>query len=296
MTEENLDGEIIQLENNNLVNELPEDIKAILDNQSTKTSEESNFDKHVSEKIEQIEQLENVESQKIEPDRNLNIYTNEINLPYRTIRVRKWKIKDKKNLNHARTLPEIKQALVYNCIEDGKDVVLDTEEFNFVLMKIRALTIQDNVTCEYVCPECGTTSTQSFNLSEVISTVGGDYSTLIAVGGNVFEMKVVDNAALYTKLTDLNEDPFSLFANDFALHVKSYNGIEIKTSKDHAEFLTWFDNLDADLGNEIFDQWLKMKFRIDYKKPIECSECGHIELANFVEMPDFFPKSWRIEQ
>ena len=59
----------------------------------------------------------------------------------KTIEFRKWKVKDRKNLLQASNDVERRKALVYNCIKD-QNIALDNEEFNFVLEKIRSVSVK----------------------------------------------------------------------------------------------------------------------------------------------------------
>lgn len=282
------DIEVVDLEKDNLLDGLPDDLKKKLQEADLSKKEEN-----LSEILE--EKIETVVKEEYKIDRTLISQSEdetEVRLPdNRIVHIRKWKIKDKKNFDNSKNWLEAKTALVYNCV--AEDIALDQEEFNFLLFKIRELSVHDKMKFTFICPECNSEEKLELDLSKLITTKGGEYSDIVS-GENTFKMGAITNKDLYEAFNNSDVSEFNLFINDFIFHIKELNGRKIESDKDYAEVADFIANLDADFANDIFNQWLKMRFTLVFDNVIECKKCGAKNVENFSTLPEFFPESWRV--
>lgn len=207
----------------------------------------------------------------------------------RILHFRKWKVKDKIALDKSKSITDIKKALVYNCIYE--QCVLDSDEYNYVLFKIRNETVHEPFEYDYACSNCGEYKPLVLNLEGMMSTVEGNFDKIEEYN---IVLKYVDNMVLYDKLVSSEQNNFKQFINDFALHIKSYNGIEIKTEDDVNTFVDYISEMDADIANDLLDKWSDKRFKVIIESDIICDKCGNIDTCDFTNLPDFFPKSWNI--
>lgn len=71
----------------------------------------------------------------------------------RSVKYRKWKVKNKRSLDAAETIREKRDALVYSCLDS--DICLDAEEFNYLLVLIRDFTDPRPFNYNFRCRKCG---------------------------------------------------------------------------------------------------------------------------------------------
>ena len=97
-----------------------------------------------------------------------------VTLPNGEISYRKWKVKDKKTLETAKTLTDIKYALVLNCINypngDYSKYALDNEEISFLLYNIRNDSMHKPLKQMFICPDCGHAHTKEIDLTDIVKT------------------------------------------------------------------------------------------------------------------------------
>ena len=201
------------------------------------------------------------------------------------ITIRKWKGKDKKNFIKALNTTEINESLimetlVYSCIEE--DVILSTQEFRYVLSKIRAYSLGENIDIDFYCEACGEVHNESFNINEIIKYT---FEPLNEIKVKDVHIKLGDikNKEKYIEL--INED--ALY--DLLLRVESFNGNDAFTLDD---LIDMFDDLDIDVLTEILEIYESKKFTIDDKNEVQCPACKDTQVYHFDELPGFFPSSW----
>lgn len=227
-------------------------------------------------------------------------YPFSVNINNRILHFRKWKVKDKKKLDTAQTTNDIKQVLVYDCIKE--DCVLDLDEYNYMLFKIRLATLPEEFTFSYTCPECGTEKKIKTELLSLAKIVNADFNDIIFKNDNCsisIQLTYPLNKEVYEKLVDISMKPFQLFINDFICHIKtvSYIGNGNETVLDNTNIDVLVDfiyNLDSDVAEYILSAWENQRFKFAIEDLITCDVCQNQEYCDFSNIPQFFPKSWRI--
>lgn len=292
--------EVIDLKNEDLIESFPDDVKKMIKEKTLVKNENGEIQ---TEEKEEPQNLSEMLEEKIEKtlkaeykiDRNLESQTSdrsEVHLPDgRIVHIRKWKIKDKKNFDAAKNWSDAKDALVYNCLEE--DIAIDQEEFNYLLFRIRDLSVHDKLKFTVYCPNCSAKEKLELDLSKLVHTKGGNYKDIVS-GNNTFKIGAITKKDLYEALNNSELSEFSLFINDFVFHIKEYNNIVVETAKDYADLADFIANLDADEANEIFKQWMEMRFTVVFDNKIKCKDCGEEFFENFSTLPEFFPESWRV--
>lgn len=200
------------------------------------------------------------------------------------ITIRKWKGKDKKKFSAFlkstdADYVEIMKTLVYDCIEE--DVALSTDEFKYVLSRIRALSLGEDIEIEVYCSECGAVFKKSFQLKDVIRAT---YTPLKEIKVNDISIKLgeVRNPDFYIK--KIADEP----DYDFLLRIHEFNGSDTFTLD---ELESMIDNIDIDTLTEIMKVYENHKFKIDDINIVKC-KCGKEQKFMFDEIPGFLPNSW----
>ena len=78
-----------------------------------------------------MEQLDGIDVIDLSKKDEIKLPENKLMFNGRTLHFRKWKVKDKFELDKAKTLSEIRKVLVYNCLDEH--CILDLDEYNYVL-------------------------------------------------------------------------------------------------------------------------------------------------------------------
>lgn len=198
------------------------------------------------------------------------------------IEFRKWKVKDKKNLDKANTTIEKRKVIVYDCLKNI--VPLDLDEFNYVLALIRDYSLHNEVTINIECEECS----EGFNISEsvenIVSFKDADYSPIDNI-----ELSSIKNIKLYEENINNALTNMERYLIDFAFHIKSINGSDVSFE----EAIQYIENLDVDIFEKIIQEWDKKKSRCIYMKEVTCPYCGKTHVYNLENMNGFFPNSWK---
>jgi hypothetical protein len=205
----------------------------------------------------------------------------------KTIEFRKWKVKDRKSLMAANNDVERRKALVYNCIKD-QNVALDNEEFNFVLEKIRSVSVKDKLNYTLTCDECGKDFNLSVDIEDLIDCSFSDFEPLV-YNDLIIEIQDIKNRDFYENTIITVTDEQERFLYDLALHIKSING---NSSMSFQSVIDFLQDLDLDVYSSIYEQFNKIRFRCINLQSVECPHCHGETVFNFNDFPGFFPKSW----
>lgn len=207
----------------------------------------------------------------------------------KTIEFRKWKVKDRKTLIQAKNDVERRKALVYNCIKD-QNIALDNEEYNFMLEKIRSVSVKEKLKYTLTCDDCNKEFNLSVDIEDLIDCSFDDYKPL-EYNDLIIEVQDIKNRDFYENTIVTVTDTQERYLYDLALHIKSINGNSSMSFQSVLDFLL---DLDIDAYNSIYDQFNKVRFRCVNLQSVECPYCHGETVFNFNDFPDFFPKSWEL--
>lgn len=222
-------------------------------------------------------------------ENNDPLFKYKVQIRDKTIEFRKWKVKDRKTLMQAKNDVERRKALVYNCIKD-QNIALDNEEFNFMLEKIRSVSVKDKLKYTLTCDECNKEFNLSVDIEDLIDCSYNDYRPLV-YDDLTIEVQDIKNRDFYENTIVTVTDTQERFLYDLALHIKSINGNSSMSFQNVLDFLL---DLDIDAYNSIYDQFNKVRFRCVNLQSVECPYCHGETVFNFNDFPDFFPKSWEL--
>lgn len=218
-----------------------------------------------------------------------------LNLKDKTITIRKWKGKDKRNFMKLMQQPspdetKIMQALVYNCIEEvdgkpGNDTILSTDEFKYVISMIRSASLGDEIHYNFYCTECSETKERTYNITDIIRGSFGEGNTITAEGVDIILGEIRNKEYYIEKIKEGN-------IYDFFLRIESINGND---SFDIDYLIDFFDELDIDVLDDVLGQYNEIRFKVDDINEFVC-DCGHTEKFHFDELPEFFPSDWFNEE
>jgi hypothetical protein len=205
------------------------------------------------------------------------------------IKFRKWKIRDKKNFIEAfKANDGLKvQALVYDCIEDP-NIALSDEEFKWVILNIRAKSIGETLSFDIYCDNCK----KYFEKDEKIVDIHRPNFKPFGIlkSGNIeIEMGNIPNKEYYEDAIQQCNTPEERTFVDFLYHIKKLNGSDAFTFDTLYEFV---NELDIDVGEDIFKQWDAMKFSFDTVKEVRCPYCNTKQDIWYDELYGFFPENW----
>ncbi len=216
--------------------------------------------------------------------------TKEIELNGKKIRFRKWKVKDKRNLDKAQTTPERRQIFVYDCLEDP-NTPLDIEEYNYVLACIRDFSLHSPLEYSVECPSCHHKFSMGQTALQAVTPIFAKYE-LIEFKGHIIEVGNVKNKKIYEEAVLKAATAVERYITDFALHIKKIDGSDVSNLD---EIISFIEELDVDDYEYIFERWDEMRFKCNVIHPVVCPECKKVNDIDFSDMPTFFPASWGIE-
>lgn len=227
-----------------------------------------------------------------------NLYNmGSITIPNGTIQYRKWRVKDKKNLEASRTLTDMKYALILNCIEHPNihDIALDNEELNFVLHNIRRESVHKPLKHSFTCPECGHTYIKEIELDNIVNSIGGEYKTTgnITVADHNIVFGNPISQELYNEfMSMIDAGEFQMFITDMILHIRKFDNITVTNKNDIINIVKLIDEMDADIADDLVIKWDDIRYKVIIKNEVECPECGSKNKFNFEDLPGFYPSSW----
>lgn len=198
--------------------------------------------------------------------------------------ISKWKGKNKKDFvrmvgNQDIDNQQLLETLVYSCIEE--DVVLSTEEFRYVLTRIRAYSLGETIKFDFFCDECQNVFTRELELKDII-TYSHKKLKDIKIPGAKIKFGDIKNKTIYTE--KIAEDP----DYDFLFRIASINGNDTFTLSELEDIL---DNLDIDVLEEVMSIYEEHRFKVQDVNTVTC-DCGHEMTFKFDELPGFFPDNW----
>ena len=203
------------------------------------------------------------------------------------VKYRKWKVKDKKKYTKAlmeKNAIDIADALVYDCIED-KNLSLTSNEYRYMLMKIRCETVGSFATFKFNCNNCN----EEFEIEEDINNVliphYKDYGTL-KTDNVTLKMGPIKNKQTFNEYLIDAKTPREIYLIEFLIQIEEINGEDVFTIEYLNDFI---DNLDYGDAEELFYQWEEMLFDIYTKHEATCPHCNHTDEYNFEKIPDFYP-------
>jgi len=209
------------------------------------------------------------------------VYT-PVDLGHRIINIRKWKGKDRKNFkkaiqNEENTEKAIIDSLVLNCIEGTH--AFSPAEIQYLFVKIREISISDTVNFEYTCKACKKENKEVLKISDIQRM---NFKPWGEVNGVKFGNIV--NSKFYNENKDEEDDCKTL-----AFYTESING---EIDKTFDEVVEYFEEMDIDKFDEIYEEFLKESFTLDTELKLICKKCGNEQVYEFDEIPGFFPDSW----
>lgn len=203
----------------------------------------------------------------------------------KNLTIRKWKGKDKKAFVNSLKQEDINEmeimdALVYSCLEEN--VILGKEEFKYVLTRIRAHSLGEDLNVEFYCDNCSNMFKRDFLINEIITSSFSDIDE-IKVDDVSIKVGEIKNKKIY--VDKVSEDDMY----DLLLRVKSFNGDEAFTLQD---LVDRFDDLDVDILEKVINQWEDIRFKVNDVHDVDCPHCNTITKYKFDELPGFFPENW----
>ena len=208
----------------------------------------------------------------------------EIKVGNKKLNIKKWKGKNKKDfirlVNDSDTdNQKLLDILVYSCIEE--DVILSTEEFRYVLTRIRAYSLGETISFEFYCDKCQEIFHREMKLIDIIRYT---YKPLKEIKFDKTKIKLgeIKNKEIYTE--KVSEDP----DYDFLFRIESINGNDTFTL---TELMDIIDNFDIDVIEKVMEIYEDHRFKVDDTNIVKC-DCGHEMIFQFDELPGFFPEKW----
>ncbi len=206
----------------------------------------------------------------------------------KNINFRKWKVKDKKKfLSNQDDQKIIREALVYDCLED-KTIALSDEEYKYMLFNIRYQSIPEPLLMDMECNECQEEFDLEIQYKDVVSVQGIEKYSEIEVKNHIFKMQDIKNRDFYEDMILNTEDEEEKKLIDFILHIDSYNDQDF-TFEAMNEIII---NLDITDFEKIINEWEKMRFQCNTIALIECPKCNFTDHFEFNHFPYFFPETW----
>ncbi len=203
------------------------------------------------------------------------------------VKYRKWKVKDKKKFMNSEDKRDLRDALVYDCLED-KTITLSEDEYKYILMKIRETSLEDKVHYTFKCVKCEQLYDFDADLNTIMSGEFLPYGDII-YKDHIFTMSSLKNREFYEGAIDAADSKDEKYLIDFILHINAYNDNDGYSFQQLNEIM---NELDADVFEKIIVKWEEMRFKLNNIYEVQCPHCNNVELFEFDDLPGFFPESW----
>ena len=220
---------------------------------------------------------------------------NTVNISGLEIQFRKWKVKDKTLLDQIdldtslspleKSLKK-RQAFVYNCLKNP--VLLDIEQYNYVLSLIREFSLHNDLEFSLECEKCKHQFLRTFKTPEIVQFKDSDYKEVDIRGMKIKFGNIQDSNYDRDILNSISSSERYLL--DLVYHIEELNGKKVSVE----EALDLFQELDVDVFQELFDAFCDQRASCSFSKTVTCPECGQELHFEFDNISSFFPKSWNI--
>lgn len=204
----------------------------------------------------------------------------------KTIKYRKWKVKDKFTLDKANTNYEIHKAVVYDCLEE--QVPLDAQELLYAIYQIRKISVKRPVKYTFECTHCSHKFEYIAELDKIFEPRFSQYKPF-KINDNEYEFAEIRNAKFYEDTLEKIEDLEAKLIVDMALHIKSINRNDAMKLND---VMAYINNMDLDEYTELQKTFLDQRFMISFMHEVECPICHHKQKYVFDTFPNFYPLGW----
>jgi DNA-directed RNA polymerase subunit RPC12/RpoP len=216
-------------------------------------------------------------------ENNVTTTYTEVDLGHKIVHIRKWKSKDRKafkkiftDKTDENTIDQkIVNTLVRTCVQE--DVALTYEELQYILIKIRELSISPSFDFEYKCKKCNTNNKSTHEIKDIITFTSAPFED-ITVDNLHLELQEIQNAKIYFEKSKQDEFDENM---ELAFHIKKINDKFAKFD----DVVDMFDDMDVDKLDVILEQYNKMAFKLKNDKSFKCEDCGHIQKFEFDEIP-----------
>lgn len=250
-----------------------------------------------TKKVKPVEVKEPVEVQEVQKPLNVKfISDNEFYLNGKHIIFDKWKVKTRSELANCKTFIDRRNVLVYNNLKEK--VPLDSEEFNYVLYKIRDYSFKQPIKYTFTCSECGKEYEVAYDLADLYRGCNGyseDREFTHEIDGKTVKMVFTHLSEKdfpeYENVIANEGDEFNILLIDFIYHIKSINDVLIE---DRNKLRDELENWNSDVFEMFFNDYNSIKFYVDTVNKVKCPHCLKSEVFNFDEFPNFYPNSWSL--
>lgn len=211
----------------------------------------------------------------------------EIQIGLKTLKVRKWKAKDRKNFKKLSQKEKdisdvIKKTLVYSCLEN-KYIPLTEQEIEYLFIQLRKISISDEFDFTYTCDNCEFKNTITLKIDDVSKPVFNSYTPIKSKNYEIV-LQDIQNKDFYEKNKDEFDD-----VKEIAFRIYSING---DNTKGFNEIIEIFNEMEINEFDYIYEEFQKMNFNIDNTHAVKCSNCNEYTFFEFDEIQNFFPESW----
>lgn len=215
-----------------------------------------------------------------------------IKLGNRTIKVRKWKVRDRNNFKEelkkeqgdGAELRALYRTLLFNVLETP--TALNRDERDYLFLLLRCENLGDTVDFAYNCNKCNKTVDVKLKIKSLWKTKFGEVKD-ISVDNISLKFQDVQNVEFYNEKIS---NPDSSELDDLTLHVKSFNGDE---TLGYEQLMEKFNDLEISTMDKIFDEYEKFNFQITTKiHEVTCPHCKNKEKFDFQEIPNIIPYKW----
>lgn len=207
--------------------------------------------------------------------------------PRKFVGIKPWKAKAKKDFvkifkakGDKTSEKDILDVLVFPYI-DNKDIFYSSAELQYMLVKIRELSIKDD-SLDFIV-ECNSCK-HDIEVQTVIDDLIDYKETLMPTEkNNIFWQDPSSIAYAGEKLLEFSKEPPSIVM--MGMNIKSYRGQEVHNIP---EFIEIYDNLDMDEAQQLEDDWNEIISKFELSKSITCNNCNKTIKYVFDVIPGFF--------
>lgn len=219
----------------------------------------------------------------------------EVTISGMTLEYRKWKVRDKMELDRIETDSNLsttekqiqkRKVFVYNCLKEP--VILDLEQYNYVLSLIREYSLHTPIEFTLECSSCQEQFSTTLSTPEIITFREPEYKD-ISVGGLTFSFGNVRSPEYDRDILE-SFSASERFIVDLAHHVTELNGEEVQPR----EVIDALQDMDVDDYQELFRLYDSQRALCNFRRAVKCPHCENTDFYEFDNLTSFFPQSWSV--
>jgi len=208
------------------------------------------------------------------------------------VKFRAWTTKEEKNYLILRESSNLSNESLFNtliapCLEDNT-IELDENERQYLLVKIREISIGETFPIKFICDKCKEVNEQDVELEKAVHFSGNSYGN-IEEGDYIFNIgKPTEKALLRLNSEEAKASKIERAFINFVISTKevTYKGSKNNTFN-YQELYEFVEGLPNDVFKSLYEKFSKVTSSLSIHCEVNCINCDHEKKLTFKDIPNF---------